>query len=1166
MTKKPIIQYPDSSESLAEMTWKDFEIFSLEVINAIYKDLGVEFFHTRFSSDDGRDGNAEYVVGIGNEKDLQTAIEIWLEVKSRKKENIRKTEIESHLVDAYSNRVHTIIFVTNKSFSNNIEDWLDKFTSRSGVRYKLINGKKLLQLADIYLKNSLSYQNENADIYEKHNLKQRSLSVEAWFSLIPHDERSQNQRGVNVTSKADRPAFLNFDITADGEGSPFYVNFHVKCIDISRDIVIHPYNSADLTNKICSPGDKYRKTFVCWPGKGVWRGSDFSIDIDTEEDITISTTVHGSFRNIGLSLEDTEIDSQEYSYNSLVTIVKQWLEQGVFQFAIMKATAGLGKSKIVGRIRRYWHAHQVTEIYIDGEVIKSDTDMIEEILRQLLPFPLKSLSIEIKESIKNWLAKIGVNSKHLEGISNFLCNSDCSSIEDLTYQEKVDIASSLLTNKACLEKLVVIIEDLHKVSVSLLSLLSSIANRIRWFGDVSLMVLATSRPYPNVTIDMRREWLHEFSSLLGDERCHMLEIGTLKRNEAIKILQTTVPTLEISHCDAIISIVGTVPFALREAILYLHCKGVLETYLDNALLLVDPTRFDLLVTSETLTKATQLRIDILYKNQALWLKTFLIAGAIYGRQFPINPICEITGVNDNDSLDYVIDICAKWNLLVFSSSEADWLEFDHDLVRREILQNSEQRTKSKIAASLYGYAKKNIHYFGENYLCRFAYIAGKAEDCLEIAERIAKSNKKKGRMLDVIEANEIAIRVVDPSFVNENVNGKYSFIGAIIDISIHTTHTICLKEINPSTRYQMVLDLLIDNLKCLSSFSSGSAGLSEAIITEARLLASKLGRRNTTAELLLFEGRMWFERNMVNPAKKCHAEAEEIFERSPDNQGELRIENLIRYAICLRSEGEISKSVQTLMQALRHRNGVDWNLMCKIRSNVGAAYLRVDWVQTRRHWEKQLACAQQNNLVTREIHSLASLSFVDLFEGNLTEGLKKAEKGYSLAEELSLHNQMIRLALDISIHAIITGKPDKAKNYLLEAEQIAIQHKIFRRLFRVIANLSTAYELLGRPNDCYARDLQVLRLLIDKNNKTNSDTKSSTKLTGKILLALTNIHLRGIENEKYEPLLDEMSRFVGKDTEYYSKLVLKGEQKKLPSLLGNYCINLDCGPRFLISE
>lgn len=1156
---KPIIPYPDSLESLANLTWEEFEIFSLEVIKAIYKDLGIEFFHTRFSHNDGNDGNAEYVVGIGNEKDLQTAIEIWLELKSRKKRDILKTEIESHLIDASSNRVHTIIFVTNKSFNKNIEDWLDKFTSRSGVRYKLFNGEKLLKFAD-----TLFAKNRNVAISEKHDLKKRSLSVEGWFSLIPNDERSKNQRGMNVTSKADRPAFLNFDISVDGEDSPFYVNFHVKSIDSKKDIVIHPYNSVDLTNKICSPGDSYRQTYVCWPGKGVWHGRDFKIEIDTKEDISINTNVHGSFRSIGLTLEDTEIESHEYTYNSLVTIVKQWLEQDLFQFAIIKAPAGLGKSKIVGRIRRYWHAYQAKEIYIDGEIIKSDTEMIEEILRQLLPFPMKSLSIESKESIKKWLAKIGVNSKHLESISEFLCNSDCSSIETLTNLEKVDITSSLLTNKACLEKLVVIIEDLHKVSVSLLSLLSSIANRIRWFGDVSLMILATSRPYPNITIDMRREWLIEFSSLLGDERCHTLEIDILKQNEAIKILQKTVPTLEISHCDAIISIVGTIPFELREAILYLHCKGVLETDLDNVLVLANPTRFDLLVNSETLTKATQLRIDILYENQASWLKAFLIAGAIYGRQFPIKPICEITGVNDTDNLDCVIDICARWNILVFSSSEADWLEFDHDLVRREILQSSAQRTKSKIAASLYDYAKKNVH-IGENNMCRFAYIAGKAEDCLMIAKKIAESNKKKGRMLDVIEANEIAIRVIDPSFVKGNINDKYSFIGTIIDISIHTTYSFSLKEINQSTRYQMVLDLLVDNLQCLSSISSGSAALSEAIITEARLLSSKLERNNTTAELLMFEGRMWFERDRVELAKKCHVQAEEIFDSSSDYQIKLRIENLIRYAICLRSEGEIDKSLQTLMQALRLRSGVDWNLMCKIRSNVGAAYLRIDWAKTRHHWEKQLACAQQNNIVTREIHSLASLSFVDLFEGKLSEGLKKAERGYSLAEELSLHNQIIRLALDISVHAIITGKLEKAKNYLLEAEQIGIHHKIYRRLFRVLANLSTVYELLDRPNDCYARDLQVLRLLIENNN-TICDNKSSTHISGKKLLALTNIQLRGIENEKYKPLLEEISNFAGNGVDYYSQLVLKGDQKRLPSLLGNYCITLDCGPRFLLSE
>src|SRR5260221_9999025 len=84
------IPRPESIEDLQRLNWKDFELYALLVVASMYKRAGLTFSHTPFSKDEGRDGEAEYVLGVGLDAEFQITFRIWLEVKKRGSEHVGK--------------------------------------------------------------------------------------------------------------------------------------------------------------------------------------------------------------------------------------------------------------------------------------------------------------------------------------------------------------------------------------------------------------------------------------------------------------------------------------------------------------------------------------------------------------------------------------------------------------------------------------------------------------------------------------------------------------------------------------------------------------------------------------------------------------------------------------------------------------------------------------------------------------------------------------------------------------------------------------------------------------------------------------------------------------------------------------------------------------------
>src|ERR1051325_5694940 len=132
-------------DDLHRMSWQELEATAVETIRRLYSKYGIEISKTPFSHDGGKDGDAQHVLAIGLGPDLAISIKVLLEIKKRTSENVGKSDIGSHIVDAFSNRATKIIFITNREFSKHLAGWLAEFCGPLNIQFSLIPGSLLLE-------------------------------------------------------------------------------------------------------------------------------------------------------------------------------------------------------------------------------------------------------------------------------------------------------------------------------------------------------------------------------------------------------------------------------------------------------------------------------------------------------------------------------------------------------------------------------------------------------------------------------------------------------------------------------------------------------------------------------------------------------------------------------------------------------------------------------------------------------------------------------------------------------------------------------------------------------------------------------------------------------------------------------------------------------------
>lgn len=1147
---------PTSLDELSSLQWKDFELFALQVVEATYREPTLSFQHTAFSHDKGRDGHAEFVLGIHLDSDLTVVLRIWLEVKKRGKSNVGKKDVGSHLIDAANQGAHKLIFVTNRRFSAHLATWLAEFGQRTGIQHALIDGPRLLQLADRHLKPRTPSRDPQAKVTPI--AEKSEVELRAWFTLDPNRPIPTCSTSPDIHPRLDRPVFLIIEACVNEDAMPFVGSLKVN-LKKEHAADLYPYAPSRHQPTLYTPGDTFQQLYSLWP-KGSSRFDLESFEVNLETDTSIDLKINWINACICRtpSLTNTGLGGQEHATKSLQKVVAAWRTEGGLALTALLAPAGVGKSHILADVRKYCAGGGIREHFIDCESARTDGDFLRAAIRGILPLPRAFLDIELREAIFSWCIQIGIAEEAAQEVADDICTSDSESVVSrISPAARADVLSAVLAQATASEPLLLVVEDLHKASPSVLSLLTSVIARHSAAGNLNVMLLLVSRPYSGIGAELANPWFSEMETLLSRESCTLARLQKPSLLEAHKLLKTSIPTLEEFHCSSIIEQVGTTPYALREAVLYLLARGILSLARSSysSFSLVDPRGLRSLLASDKLKSATEKRLQIILREHADWLHLVLSAGACYGRRFPLRATLAVAGVQDSLEVDRALDTCAEWSIALVAPESIEWIEFDHDLVRLAVLTSTPLRTRRKVAAALLPMVEE---FASDHVICALAYNAGLSEKCYLTAKRGVDNAKQEGRVADAVEFNQLAIQVLDPSLADFVLSAQELGEGLMVLDQALVEAPPCPKlDLPKDQTLREVLDLLSENLRFLSSVGSGSSQLSESTLTEARLIAERLGDTRRIAELCSLEGRMWFERNDSHRALRLHKEADAMFERLGEEARAPRAANLVRLGICLRKNGQLEESIAILREALRYRLPGDWTLLNKVRNNIGAAYLQRDWEQVRYHWSKQIAQARRRNLPGRQVHGLASLSFIDLFEGHLEEAARKITEALEIAEQLRLDNQKVRLWLNLSVYYLLTGRPSEAQFHLLQAEDCALRHGIGRRLWRVVANLATTYEVLGQEEKAWSRDVQTVRLLGEQDRTT---------MAGKEVLPFSNILLRTARNPRWKQFEGEDWASSKGNPWKFAALATEGRNKEIPRLLGHYCVTLPVGPRFLLTE
>ncbi len=1147
-----------SLEDLGDLSWREFEALSLKVVEALYRGSPVRFTNARYSTTEDRDGDAQYVLAVSLDETLNVSSRIWLEVKQRRQRNISKSDVVSRLVDAMLDDANKIILITNKAFSRSVHGWLGDFAARTGLQYQLIDGTALLHYSQT-LNLEVGDFREHSSHTGIPTQGRPGVVLTSFFSLNPYEHIPQDFGAAAVTLRPDRPVYLIVEAQFSDHMQPSPVKIEARGTDNS-EFKIYPWPPASPSRpKLASPSEKIRQCFLIWPG--LCRNETFSgivVDIHSYHNLEVRRTVLNSVRLSHPILAKAPLRQQDRAVAAISRKLDRWSATGEFFSALLIAPPGLGKSQVISRVRRRCHDEGIYEIFLDCESANTDVGLMRDLVRTLLPFSITFLESDLLVLVSEWLIQAGLRRDTAVVVAQDICgaNNECSKISAI---QRIEVAIAVLNFVARAQPLALIIEDLHKAAPSLLSFIAALTARLSASGDSGLLLVASTRPLYSGANNLRAEWLIALSDLSGFDRNVVLELGPPTRKEAREMLQASITALEGYLADIVIGVVGATPYALREALLLLLMKGCIEyaEYEGRRVLAVkDPTDLQLALVSPELLQATEQRLKLLLDSQPDWLRLFLLGGAAYGRRFPIENLLEAVKLSDNLSLAYTLETCDLWSILGPDREDAKWLEFDHDLVRESILLIGPPRSRRYMAKamldSLGSGAESQVQ-------CRLAYQAGLSEICLDAAKLSKKQARAEGRIADIVELNQLTIQILDPdvaaAVMAELVKtGEQTFI----DPALRSIESPRIESIKADDRLQGVLDLLVENIDCLATVGSGSSGATEAAISEARMIASSLHRPEQIAQLMYFEGRMWFERNAVGKATTLHQQAEALFSAQGCVRHSVRAENLIRYAICLRRIGQAEESIALLWRAAKHGAARDWAILNKVRSNLGASYLHTDWSKVRYHWDRQIRQAVRRGMTSRKVHGLANISFIDLFEGEMERGSTRAREALEMAEHLRLDNQILRLCLNLSIYSILKGSTAEGRVFLVKAEQLALRHRIGRRIWRVTSNFATVEELLGMKERAFLRDLQVLEQL----GKSFSEIRTD----GREILPLVNIVLRSRTDSKFVTLLARIPNACLATAQAYSDLVLAKQSKNLPGLLGNYCADLAVGPRFLLSE
>jgi len=1160
---------PDSLSDLHALPWQNFERLVTGVLSKYYSDFGVTVRSTQLSKDGGRDGEGVIVLGTCDGWDLSLSLKLWIEVKKRgEKRNLGLQDLAKTLLRAENENVTKLIFVTNQDYTTEAREEIERYSYRHRLAHTLLTGADFLKIAQALPRYDSGSGGQNNALLKSNGpqeTRDQATEVEVHVFFSPDPLRyGKSLRYTDINLAHSAPIFLFVELAVTAAERPTAASIQASAKEDPR-LEVFPYES--LTDEALAAGDTLRKIFVIWmKEEGILTAEDIDLQVVSKSPLHCLITGTNSVRINRQLLDAWTPPSRERILSRFVRNLERWLQAPAFESTVIVASAGVGKSHLLAQLRVQWLKRRVLEVAIDGEVDRSDLEIVDRVFRYVFPVSLGLFGKQHLSLVKDWLTSAGMNSQIAEELARSITARRRFDPTQFDSRSLGELLAVLLSRFAAGNPLVFVYEDLHKAHPSALTLLLETHRYLRHLRRSHVYFIATTRNY-SIAGDAgtRGQWRKEIENFLNASEASQIELSSLDPTESEQLILKTIPTLERADVFAIQEQIGTTPLAIREALAFLIDTQIaaydpkLAEYI-----VIHPERLRNAIRIKNFTQATKLRLQALRERYSPWLGSFLDAGACLGRDFPLDIALEVSEVPTIDTLEMALRHCEQTDVLRPSPLDAGLIRFDHDLVRYATLDSLSAMRHRSIARTLFSR-------LGEESDLRVqasvAYQAGLPEICLMHAMQIASHSRNRQCYADSLSGLELAIACLDPDTLSRSLPGGGAGFSWITDEAIISAPSCQIEDISREERLRRLLPLLENSLECYTAIGSGSSVAVDKIVTEGLLVARHLRDTRSAGRFRYHYGQMLFERNRVEAAAKEHIEAERLAASTKGARSDgSRALNLVRLAICERQLGKHEISLSTLRRALSHRGEMRWNLLVRVLSNYGAAFLYSDWKRVRKFWERALSVAKRHSLDERVVHTLIDVGYLDLLEGKLEAARSRLEQAGRIAESKRYENSLLRVNLNLACLDLEEGEFESALRRLLNAEELAILHMIGRRLWRIRANLATTYEAMGDLKRSYIRDRSVIETLGKTHNSDGPKKNMSSLVKKREILAISNIRLRANSLSTHKDLLLGLEPELHRAASEIAEGVTSGHLETLPSNFGKHCRSISNRLRFIITE
>lgn len=1172
-----------SIEALQQAEWKEFERFTVDILKRYYKSFGLSFVRTVKSSggDVGSDGahDGEGTVLFGGERldqrssvrssmvqsDLSVVITLWVEVKQRSGRNVSHHDVGGTIFRSSLEYVSKIIFVSNRGFTRQFTEDLERFAIRNGRQFGLIDGKTLIRIAEQVLSGESDKKERKG-----HHLRSKStqtINTKLHLALDPALRCSELSPG-KLECSLNEPIFVVAECRTDSLAQPIdRLGLDLEYVGLGRPSITA--RSGNVQRAV-GAGEHFRAVFTVFPAEPLELSlKSFKLRIIDHDGQALKTKVtrdrdtcivHGTILPNWIPPSKTQI------HQGLRTAIESWTKSGGNKSADVHAIAGAGKSHLIREIRPTWLALGAYEIFLDGGREQTANATALSLLSQVFPIPMDEVTSELSATLAEWLNGTGLTDDSAAALADHVCSQSEESNLPFNIPQLGHFLALILAKRSQIDPIIVVFEDLHKCLPSSIGLLRALRSSLTDLGGGRVFTLFSTREDSVWDDDaVRTEWRNSMERMRVSNDVPQLRLKAFNPEEALALIRKSIPTIEDHYAAAIIEQVGMTPFGLREALGFLLESKILEASNRNGVWrLTNPEALLRTIDSQRLHQATHYRLLGLKERHPEWVADFIDSGACLGYSFDIEACARNVQMTSRTALEKALAECRALEVIRFSTLAPTQLQFDHDLIRRVLLEDMGPIRQRRLARGLVEILAGNPN---DAMLGSLAYQAGLGDECWNHSLRQADSAGRAKRHMEAVHALGLALTVTDQNVVAKIFDVQEGRYRPSFDEAIAVAEPCVRENLSRAHRERDTAELLLRYVEHLVAVGSGGTPSIDKALTEGEMLAERRKDHALRATLKMYHGRQEFNRDRPYQSLELHEAAESMFAslKSTPEIRKRRSQNLVRLAIALRQTGQLEESRRELIRALRERRSSDWSLATQVRANFGATFFYIDWSKTRHHWSRAVRIAELRHLPDRKVHSLIDVAHLDLLEDQNEMAVQKLEQALILSKDYGLENSELRCLLNLGCEAMMRGDPPQALDLLREADRLGFRHGLGRRLWRVRANMATAYFLLGDIQKSLTTDKITLNSMPSLEGALSLDDPPSFSKT-RLILALANIVLRASKSEVYQMILADIPDPILRVARELASDVINGRLDLLPGLRGRHCKELNGHRFFVITE